>query len=177
MPENKNKTKKYIYYLVLSGLIIAIEIILERYLVIEVTTTSRYSLAFIARAISGAILGPIGAGITGIIADALGATIKFGSPIWLLCITAFIRGVIYGIFLHKKCSPLRIVLAVLCVEIFCSVLLNSLILHYSFQTDIKLLLITRSIQAGIMTAVQIPILLLMNKTLFPILKKMAAQQN
>ena len=156
-------------------MIIAVEIILERYLCIEAGDSSRYSLAFVARAVAGAILGPVGAGITGVLADCLGAVIKFGSPIWMLCITAFFRGAFYGLFLHKKTTVLRIVLAVVCVEGICSVLLNSLILHFSFGTPLSAMFITRGIQALIMTAVQIPVLLLMNRYLFPQLRRIFQQ--
>lgn len=171
------REKKHLGILVLTtaGLIIAVEIILERYLCIEAGDSSRYSLAFVARAVAGAILGPVGAGITGVLADCLGAIIKFGSPIWMLCITAFFRGVFYGLFLHKKTTILRIVLSVVCVEGICSVLLNSFILHYSFGSPLSAMFFTRGIQALIMTAVQIPVLILMNRYLFPQLRRIFQQ--
>lgn len=171
------REKKHLGVLLLAtaGLIIAVEIILERYLCIEAGDSSRYSLAFVARAVAGAILGPFGAGVTGVLADCLGAVIKFGSPIWLLCITAFVRGVFYGIFLHKKTNVLRIVLSVLCVEGICSVLLNSFILHYSFGSPLSALFFTRGIQALVMTAIQIPVLILMNRYLFPQLRRIFEQ--
>ena len=109
------------------------------------------------------------------LADVLGATIKFGAPIWLLCITAFLRGAIYGIFLHKRCNVLRIILAVLCVEGICSVVLNSFILHQALGTELSVLFATRSVQAAIMTAIQIPVLILMNRYLFPQLRKIFNQ--
>ena len=164
-----------ILLLATAGLIIAVEIILERYLCIEAGDSSRYSLAFVARAVAGVILGPVVAGITGGLADCLGAVIKFGSPVWMLCITAIVRGVFYGLFLHKKITIPRIVLTVLCVEGICSVLLNSLILHFSFGSPLSALLVTRSIQAVIMTVIQIPVLIIMNRYLFPQLKKIFQQ--
>lgn len=173
---SKREKKHFgILLLATAGLIIAVEIILERYLCIEAGDSSRYSLAFIARAVAGAILGPLVAGITGVLADCLGAIIKFGSPIWMLCITAFVRGVFYGLFLHKKTTIPRIVLAVLCVEGICSVVLNSFILHFSFGSPLSALFVTRGIQAVIMTVIQIPVLILMNRYLFPQLKKIFQQ--
>ena len=171
------REKKHFCILLLAtaGLIIAIEIVLERYLCIEAGDSSRYSLAFVARAVAGAVLGPVGAGITGGIADCLGAIIKFGSPVWMLCITAVVRGVFYGLILHKKITVPRIIITVLCVEGICSVVLNSFILHFSFGSPLSALFVTRGIQALIMTAIQIPVLILMNRYLFPQLKRIFQQ--
>lgn len=172
----KRETRHYaILLLATAGLLIAVEIILERYLCVDVGDSSRYSVAFVARAIAGAILGPIGGGITGVLSDCLGAVIKFGSPIWLLCVTAFVRGMVYGLFFKRKITVVRIILCVLCVEGFCSVLLNSYILHVSFGTAFSALLVTRGIQALVMTAVQIPVLILMNRYLFSQIRRIFAQ--
>ena len=51
---SKREKKHFgILLLATAGLIIAVEIILERYLCIEAGDSSRYSLAFVARAVDG----------------------------------------------------------------------------------------------------------------------------
>ena len=169
-----NKNQK-ILVITLAGLLIAVDIVLERYLVIEVSNSSRYSLAFSARAVSGAVLGPLVSGITGGLSDFIGAVLKFGSPIFPLCFTAVLRGALYGIFLYKKCTVNRIVFCTLSVELGCSMLLNSIVLYSYYGTPLEVLLLTRGLQAIIMIALQIPVLILMKKYLFPQLKRILFQ--
>ena len=53
--QKKPSARLYLMTLVIGGLLVAIEIILERYLEIPIGSISRYSLACVARAIAGFI--------------------------------------------------------------------------------------------------------------------------
>jgi ECF transporter S component (folate family) len=70
-------------------------------------------------------------------------------------LTAAMIGLIYGLFLHKKVTPVRIVAAVVISQIVCSLGLNTLWLSMMTGTGFAALLSTRLIQALVTGAVQI----------------------
>jgi len=163
----KKRTKINIKLIVFAGLIIACELVLERLLVIYQTPTNRYTLAFIARVISGVVLGPFMAGVTGTISDVVGAVAVYGSINPLLSVVAFLRGVVYGVFLFKKRTPLRIIGAVLTEQLICSLLLTSLSLSVWYGMSFSGLIAVRIPQCAIMIAVQLVTIFTLNRLLFP----------
>ncbi len=163
----KKRTQFTVKLLVFAGLIIACELVLERLLVVYQTPTNRYTLAFIARVISGVVLGPVVAGITGSVSDIIGAFAFYGSINPLLSVVAFLRGVVYGVFLFKKRTPLRIVGAVLTEEIVCSLFLTSLSLSVWYGMSFSGLIAVRLVQCAIMIALQLVTIFTLNRLLFP----------
>lgn len=164
--QKKNYSSRIsIIVLVTAGLIVAAEIIMERVLAIS-TDTSRYSFAFVARVISGVTLGPVMAGITGIVSDTIGAFIRYGSINPLLTAIAFLRGITYGVFLYKKRTPLRIIGAVLTEQIGCSLILSTAALSIWYGYSFEVIFIGRVIQCAIMTAIQLVTIFTLDKFLF-----------
>jgi ECF transporter S component (folate family) len=141
--------------IVIMGLLVAMDVILARFLSIN-TPISRVGFAFVARVIAAVVLGPVQAAIVGACGDFVGA-IVFPSGAYFpgFTLTAAMIGLIYGLFLHKKVTPVRIVAAVVTSQILCSLGLNTLWLSMITGTSFPVLLSTRLIQALVTGAVQI----------------------
>ena len=159
-----------ILMIALGGMMVALEVVLERYVGVS-TDQNRYTPAFIARAVTGSLFGPWFSAIIGALADFIGAAIIYGSPNPFLSITALLRGFFYGLFLKGKITLKKTIAAVLCVEILCSLLVNTYILHIMYNTDITVTFIKRLPQVGIYIALQIPYIMLIGKFLVPELRR------
>ena len=136
--------------LALLGLLLALKIILGRYLAIDFTIV-RISFAFVVNALIGYLFGPwVGAGM-GAIGDILG---YFGFPQTYAyfpgyTLSAAISGFVYGYFLYYKKWPtssslkfhIRLILAVSIVAIFCNLILGtiwtSMVIGKSFMVLLK----------------------------------------
>lgn len=158
--------------IVLMGLLAAIEIIFERFFVVE-TSISRVSFTFVARAISGVCLGPIPASVVGVVADITGALLK-GFPINPgITFAALLRGLIYGFFLFRKQTKINILFAATTEQIVCSLLITTASLclwnGVAFTPEFML---TRLVQFAVMLPVQIVVLFTLQRVLFPKLKTM-----
>ncbi|MDF2678515.1 MAG: hypothetical protein K0Q97_2867, partial [Bacillota bacterium] len=113
---NKNVLKESIKIdtqsLVLMGTLIAIEIVLSRFLSLS-AWNMRIGFGFVPLAIAAMLLGPVKAGIVGAVADIIGAILfPTGAFFPGFTLTAFLKGVVYGLFLYKKQNNLRIFIAV-----------------------------------------------------------------
>ena len=88
--------------LVLMAMLVAVQVILSRFLSINLWNL-KIGFAFVPVALAGMLLGPVGAGLTGAVADIIGATL-FPSGTFFpgFTLTAFITAFGYGFFLHKK---------------------------------------------------------------------------
>jgi ECF transporter S component (folate family) len=151
----KKENKLKVNELVMMGVLIALDVILARFLSIN-TPISRVGFAFIARAIAAIVLGPVQAAVVGGCADFVGA-IVFPSGAYFpgFTLTAAMIGLIYGLFLHRKVTPVRIVAAVAVSQVVCSLGLNTLWLSMMTGSSFAALLSTRLIQAVVTGAVQI----------------------
>ena len=70
-------------------------------------------------------------------------------------LTAAVSGLIYGLYLGKKNSPLRIVLSVLTSQMLCTLLMNSYWVSTLYGSDFGAVLGSRVPQSLIMTVLQI----------------------
>ena len=157
--------------LVIGGLMMAVEIVLERYLAIYESSYTRFTFAFVARVITGFLFGPLYSGLIGFSADFIGATIKYGSPNIFLGLAALLRGFIYGLFLHKKFNIRKAVAASVTVELLIGLLLNTFILKQMNNIPFKETLIARIPQTVIYIAFEIPLIIVFSKFLIPQLKR------
>jgi len=84
------------------GLLLAIQMILSSYGVIEVTDSLKISLAHLALTPTAILFGPVAAGLQGALSDVLGFIIKPTGPYFPgFTLTAALLGVIYGMALYK----------------------------------------------------------------------------
>ena len=150
MQKFKFDTRTVVYLAVL----IALEIVLNRFVSIN-TPVVKIGFAFLPIAVAGIIFGPIPAAIVAAIADLLGAILFPNGTIFLgITLTAFLKGLSWGLFLHKKQTVATIVPAVLVDQIILSYLLNSFWLSILMGTPYKAMLATRIVQTAILIPVE-----------------------
>lgn len=113
-----------------AGLLLAIQMVLSSYGVIEVTDSLKISLAHLALAPTAILFGPVAAGMQGALSDLLGFVLKPSGPYFPgFTLTAMLLGVIYGVLLYKTEKRLwQIVLARVLVCLLLNITLNTVFL-------------------------------------------------
>ncbi|MBR5269056.1 MAG: folate family ECF transporter S component [Anaerotignum sp.] len=149
--------------IVLMAMLAAIQIVLSRFLSINLWNL-KIGFAFVPIALAGMLLGPMGAGLTGMVADLIGATL-FPSGAFFpgFTLTAFITAFGYGFFLQKKQNMPNILAAVLFSEIVGTLLLNTKWLSILYGTPFLPIFITRVGQAVGMGIVEVIVIRLLAK--------------
>lgn len=144
-----NDNKKQLTILTCMALLIALNIILTRFLSIN-TQFLRISLGMIPVALAGGIFGPVWGGICGAVGDVLGMLIFPSGPYFPgFTVTAALTGIIYGLFLyHKENSSLirNTLIASLIVCIGCNLLLDTLWLNMLYGSGFLAILPARVIK-------------------------------
>lgn len=112
------------------GLLLAIQMVLSSYGVIEVTDSLKISLAHLALAPTAILFGPVAAGLQGALSDILGFMIKPTGPYFPgFTLTACLLGVIYGIALYKtKRTIWHIIFVRVAVCLLLNITLNTVFL-------------------------------------------------
>ena len=149
--DNKFDVKK----LIQISLLIAIEVILTRFCSIQ-TPIVRIGFGFLPIAIIGMMYGPLSAGVAYAIGDLLGvALFPTGSFFPGFTITAFLTGIVYGVFLYNKPKTWpRIIAAVLIVCLVINLGLDTYWLFILTGKAYMALLPTRIMKSIIMIPVQ-----------------------
>ena len=161
MQKFKFTTRNIVYLAVL----IALEIVLNRFLSIN-TPVVKIGFAFVPIAVAGLLFGPIPAAIVAALADLLGAVLFPTGTIFLgITLTAFLKGISWGLFLHKKQTVPYIVLAVLVDQIVLSYFLNSYWLSILMGAPYASLLATRIVQTAILIPVEFVVVFAITKAL------------
>ena len=151
---NVNK-KSFTTQLVVMALLVALEIILTRFLSIE-TPTLRIGFGFLPVAIMAILYGPWWTGGAGIVGDIVGMMLFPRAAFFPgFTLTAFITGMLYGLFLYKK--PItwkRTLIAVLTINIICSLGMDTLWLSMMYGDSFLVLLPARLLKTAIMIPLQ-----------------------
>ena len=156
--------------LVIMAVLIAVEIVLSRFLSISAWNT-KIGFAFVPVVVAAILLGPVQAGIVGAVADVLGAVLfPIGAFFPGFTLTAFLTGLVWGLFLHKEQTLPRVLGAVAVNQLILSLLLNTFWISVLYGSPFKPLLVTRLPQTGILTVVQIVVILVLAKVI-PRIKK------
>lgn len=156
--------------IVLMAMLAAMQIVLSRCLSINLWNL-RIGFAFVPIAMAGMLLGPMSAGLTGVVADIIGATLLSSAAFFPgFTLTAFITAFGYGFFLQTKQDMPHIVAAVLFSEIVGTILLNTLWISIMYGTPFIAVMIPRLGQAVGMGIVKIIVIRLLAKYV-PDLKK------
>lgn len=165
-----SKKKITLSKLVVLGMLIAIEIILSRFLSIA-QWNMKFSFAFIPVVIAGILYGPVAGGAVGGISDFIGALLFPIGPYFPgYTFTAVLIGVVYSLFLHKKQSMVRIVSSVVIVNVILSLLVNSAWIALTSGSNYFAIIISRAFQCTIMTVASIAVITLISLELMPRLK-------
>lgn len=146
--------KEKIYMLVTTAFLIALKIVLERFLSYSVWNL-RIGFSFIAVAFAAAFYGPVSAMIVAGLGDFLGA-ILFPSGQYFpgFTLTAVLTALCTALFIHKNVNFAKITASVLINQIFGSVLLNSLWISILYSNNYAATLVARLYQAAFMAVVQ-----------------------
>lgn len=111
----------------LMGILMAMQLILTRFLVIQ-TPFVRVSFLFIPTTVMAMVFGPLLTGVGSMLSDFVGISLfpVGGGYFPGFSVSAFLTGAIYGWFFHKKeFTWQRVVLANLLVMIFIDMVLNT----------------------------------------------------
>lgn len=139
--------------LTIIGLLISTQIILTRFLSIQ-TTVVRISFGFIPICIAAILYGPVYTGIMAAIADILGMII-FPKGIYFpgFTISAFVNGLLYGIFLYRKnITNIMIIWTVIIIGSI-NLALNSMWLMILTQKAYLIILLPKIFQFIVMVAI------------------------
>lgn len=152
----------------MMGLLIALHIILTRYISIE-TPFMRISFVFIAIGFMGLFFNPLFAGLGNALADFLGITLfsKSAAPFFPgFTVSAFLSGMIYSLFLHnKKVTLPRLLLLELVISVVIELILNTVWLYILLGPGILAQIPVRITKILIMYPIKVIILyILTNKT-------------
>ena len=143
--------KTFTTQLVIMALLVALEIILTRFLSIE-TPTLRIGFGFLPVAIMAILYGPWWTGGAGIVGDIVGMML-FPKAVFFpgFTLTAFLTGVLYGLILYKKPATWnRTLVAVTVVNVICSLGLDTLWLSIMYGDSFLVLMPVRLLKTAIM---------------------------
>lgn len=113
----------------IMGVLVALNVVLGQLVAITIIPKLLIlSLGFVPIALAGMLFGPAPAATVAVIGDILGALLfPQGEFYFGYTLTAFLTGLFYGLFLHKReLSILRVALCQLLVSVVCYAVLNSL---------------------------------------------------
>ncbi len=149
--------------LVIMAVLVAVQVVLSRFASITAWNV-KIGFGFVPVMLGGMLLGPLGGGIIGMVSDLIGS-ILFPSGAFFpgFTLTAFLTGVIFGLFLQKKPDLPRLACAVVLNQLLCSLLLNTLWISILYGSSYLGLLSTRILQAIFYVVVQIGVGLLLVK--------------
>jgi len=143
-----------------TAVLIAAEVVLTRFLSIQ-TPVVRIGFGFLPIVIIATLYGPVYAGIAGAMADFLGAILfPIGAYFPGFTLTAFLTGVVYGLFLYKrkpglKQSFLRVGTAALIVTVVLQLGLDTLWVSIITGSEYTAWLAVRAIRTAFMLPIQI----------------------
>lgn len=155
----------------LMGILVAMEIVLSRFLSIQ-TWNLKISLSFVPIVAAAMLFGAMEAGTVAVIADIIGALL-FPTGVYFpgFTVTAFLTGFLFGAFLEKKTSFIRVIMVVLLTQIAISLFLNTLWIAVLYQVEYWPLFITRIKQTVVMIAVQTAVIWALSKKGLVVLKR------
>ena len=152
------------------GLLIALEIVLARFSIH--TSDLKIGFGFVPIVVAAVLYGPIAGGMVGALGDVVSAILfPVGSYFPGFTVTAFLTGAIFGLFLYKKESVPNVFFSVLLTQAVISQFVNTYFISILYGNPYWPLFVMRLAQTAAMSAVQIVLIILLNKKLIPILKK------
>jgi riboflavin transporter len=139
---------KKTYKIVLSGILVALSIVLTRLLSINIDQYIRISFGFVPIILAGIVLGPYFGFAVGGLADFLGCLLFGVAPYPLITLTSALVGLISWLIyrlMRKTREWIRILLAVAVIQVVCTILLQTLWLSLLYGQAYMILLPWRAI--------------------------------
>ena len=157
--------KNQLFKIILTAILVALNIILERFMPSYSVWNNNISFGFITVAFAACYLGIPYAVAVGGLGDLIGAVIKPFGPYFVgYTITNMLVGLCLGIFLYKKATVLRITIATVINKLVCSLALNTIFIAVLYRGGIVAfwtVFITRIPFVALMTAVEIIVISLL----------------
>ncbi len=125
-----NLRRKTTIKVVLTAMLTALYFVLDRLLVFYPTESIKISFNFIPIAVAAVFLGPVYSMLTAGLGDLLGALLMpVGVPNPILTATAFLSGLVFGIFVYGKseCKTSKKIFFIIVSNIIVSMVFNLLI--------------------------------------------------
>lgn len=155
---------------VITGMLIALYVVLNRFVSINAWNLS-IGFTFLPLAVAGMVLGPFKAGLVGAISDFIGAMLfPFGPFFPGFTLTAFLKGLTYGLLLYKKQNILLIVAAELIVQGILSLFLQSFWISTLYGSPYWAVVASRLVQVGPLFVIETIVIFILARTLIPQLK-------
>ncbi|MBR7132886.1 MAG: folate family ECF transporter S component [Clostridia bacterium] len=159
----QKNSKQFLFKVVFTSVLIALNVILERFLSYSVWNQS-ISFSFITIAFAASFLGIPYAIAVGGLGDLIGSLLfPFGPYFPGFTLTNVLAALCTGIFLRKNATILKISASVVLNKIFCTLLLNTLwisILYRGGISDFYTVLVPRLPQAVFMGIIEIIVLII-----------------
>ncbi len=153
------------------GVLVAMEIILARFFTIH-TWNLKIGFSFVPIVMAAIFYGPLAAGFVAAIGDVISAVLfPVGAFFPGFTVTAFLTGIVFGVFLKKNTSVKNIICAVLIVQLAGSQFINTFWISFLYGSPFWPLFVTRIYQTVAMCVVQTGFTVLMAKKLVPVLRK------
>ena len=178
--KEKSLNQEKIFKLCCLGILIAMQVVLARFVVVPVGDMMRFSTSFIPVVIAARCFGIVGGMTVYGLGDFIGA-IAFptgGAFFPGYTLTATVVGLIFGLFLKpvngvetKLQLNIRIVLSVLCTQLIGSFLMNSYWRSFQTGTPYTAVLMTRLPQCLISSVIQIVFMVLLLDGICKIVRK------
>jgi ECF transporter S component (folate family) len=156
--------------IIIASLLLASTIVLSRILSIR-TPILTIGFSFVPIMLSGIILGPKYTIFISTLADIIGALLfPIGSFFYGFTITAFLTGLVYGIFLYNKDEfkldkkfIIKSIIAILIVTIILNGVLNTIWIKMTVKDASKIIIVPRVIKQLIMIPVKFLVLMSISK--------------
>lgn len=157
--------KKNTQMLVTLALLVALHIILSRFLSINAWNI-KIGFAFVAVLVGAYMYGPVAGAVVGGLGDFLGAILfPIGAYFPGFTLNCALTGVVMGLLLYKKQSVLRVIITVAIDQLVISMWITPLWISILYGAPYGPLIISRLPQIAIMTVVEIVVTLLIIKVL------------
>ena len=156
------------------ALLVAINIVLSQTLSIH-TWNIKIGFNFIPVVVAAMLYGPAAAGVVAAMGDVVSAIAFPVGPYFPgFTLTAVLTGVVFGLFLKKKPTVIKIVIAVMIVQLAIGLFGNTFFISVLYGSPYKALFLTRIPQCLGMSVVQIVSIIAIDKSkLIPTLKKIS----
>lgn len=157
--------KNQLFKIILTAILVALNVILERFMPSYSVWNNNISFGFITVAFAACYLGVPYAIAVGGLGDLIGALIKpFGPYFPGYTITNMLVGFCLAIFLYKKATVLRITIATVINKLVCSLALNTIFISVLYRGGIAafwVVFVSRIPFVLLMTAVEILVISLL----------------
>jgi len=165
--------------LVFLGILTSMYVVLNFILDIPLTPSARIRFNFLPLSFAAGLFGPLLGGLVGAVGDVLAWVISpKGAYFPGLTLSAFISGLIYGLFFYKQSkSVLRISLTVLIVSILIDLGLNTYWMTFIYGQGFMAILPTRLLKTAIMIPVQISMIFALWRYAGPLIENNFIKKN